>query len=75
MTPDAHPKTRTERTMTMERPVSVEITAPFASNPDEPTLCYQVPTTPGFSTGATISLSTARDLIGALQEKLDKAAR
>lgn len=56
----------------MARPVRVDLDAPFSSAPDEPTLCYSVPTSPGFSTGATISQSTARELIRALQDKLDE---
>lgn len=56
------------------RPVRVEIAAPFASTPGEPTLDMSFPTTPGFSSGAGISQQTARDLIRELQAALDEIA-
>lgn len=55
-----------------DRPVHVEIAQPFAHAPGEPTLSFTVPTTPGFSTGATISQQAARDLIRELQAGLDR---
>lgn len=41
---------------------SVEISYPFASAPDEPTIFMQFPTSPGFASGATVSQKTAREL-------------
>ena len=49
---------------------SAAIGQPFSSNPDEPTIDFQVPTSPGFATGATISRQTARELIRELQRVL-----
>jgi hypothetical protein len=60
--------------MTEIQQVQVEIAQPFASNPGEPTLDFTIPTTPGFSTGATISQATARELIKKLQATLDEIA-
>lgn len=57
-----------------QRPVEVKEGLPFAST-GEPTLDFTVPTSPGFSTGATISLETARTLILALQGKLEELDR
>lgn len=54
----------------MATPVTVKVAQPFASAPNEPTLEFQIPTTPGFSTGATISQETARQLIKELQRGL-----
>jgi hypothetical protein len=54
----------------MASEVSITDGLPFASN-SEPTLEIKFPTTPGFSTGATISIQTARELTEALLAKLD----
>jgi hypothetical protein len=55
-----------------QRPVRIQAAEPFASNPGEPTLDMDFPTTPGFRTGATVSIATARELAAALQAKLAK---
>jgi len=49
------------------------VAEPFASAPDENTIDFHVPTTPGFSTGARVSLETAQALIDELQEAVRKA--
>jgi hypothetical protein len=58
----------------MAQKVEVKDGLPFAST-GEPTIDFTIPTTPGFSTGATISLETARTLILALQAKLEEIDR
>lgn len=52
--------------------VRVELAAPFAGVAGEPTLSLTIPTTPGFSIGATISQETAWDLIAALAATLER---
>jgi hypothetical protein len=54
----------------MAKEVKVESGLPFASTREQ-TLAISFPTSPGFSTGATISIATARELAEALIAKLE----
>jgi hypothetical protein len=54
---------------------SAEVSEPFASSPGEPTICLHFPTTPGFSTGATVSRRTALELIQEIRKALGQDGR
>lgn len=58
----------------VRRPTEVKIAPGFASSPDEPSIDFRIPTTPGHGTGAGISQETARELIKGLQAALDDIA-
>jgi hypothetical protein len=54
------------------QPVTVTYDEPFASAPVEKTIRLQFPTTPHFSSGATISQQTARELFEGLRKILQE---
>lgn len=53
--------------MSSRQPTTVTYDEPFASAPAEKTVRLQFSTTPGFSSGATISQKTARELYEGLR--------
>ncbi len=55
----------------MAQQIEIKDGLPFAGT-NEPTLDITFPTSPGWSTGATISVETARELVRAIQEKLNE---
>lgn len=61
--------------MSTRQKTSAEVSEPFASSPEESTIRLQFPTTPGFSTGATVSRQTALELIQEIRKALGQDGR